>query len=661
MSTSRKMSIVLAVALLLAGGVPLLGQTIPPPGAESVSKLIAVLKSDASQHEKAEACRQLGVVGTKEAVPVLAGLLGDEKLAHMARYALEPIPDPAVDEALRAALGTLKGRPLVGVIGSLGVRRDASAIEPLAGMLKDPDADVAQAAARALGKIGTAAAAKAIEGALATVPAGNRLAFCEGLFRAAESLAAKGRRDEAIAIYDRLRALEQAPHQVRAGALRGAILARGDEGLALLKQGLQSGDYVLFAAAVRTAQEMTVKGVAEALTAELGQLPADRQIVVIQTLARRADAAVLPAIDAAAKSGPKPVRLAAIRAVPALPAAGAVLLELLEDPDAEIAQAAQESLAAVAGAQVDAAVLKMLAGAQPKQRLAALELIGQRRMTQAVPEVVKALGDADAGVRQSALRRLGELSGPEQLPALVDLLMAAKSPQDLNAAEQAVSAVAAKAENPQSCTEKLVARMAGAPVAQKIALLRVLGSLGGAGALEAVRGSVKDPDAEVRAAAIRTLSAWKTAEALPDLLALAQASGDPAGKRLALRGYLGWAAKANVPADQRLAICRQAAEIVQSPEEKKLLLAALGNVASADSLPLIVPYLDDEATREEAGTAVVSVAERLLKGKNAGRVASKLIEPLEKVAKVAGGDELKQRANAAIELAKRKPRAKKKA
>jgi len=660
MSTLRKMSIVLAVAVLLAGGVPLLGQTIPPPGAESVSKLVAVLKSDASQHEKAEACRQLGVVGTKEAVPVLAGLLGDEKLAHMARYALEPIPDPAVDEALRAALGTLKGRLLVGVIGSLGVRRDAQAIEPLAGMLKDPDADVAQAAARALGSIGTTAAAKAIEGALAGTPAGNRLAFCEGLFRAAESLAAKGQRAEAIAIYDRLRSLEQAPHQVRAGALRGAILARGDEGLGLLKQGLQSGDYVLFAAAVRTAQEMTVKGVAETLTAELGQLPADRQIVVIQALARRADAAALPAIDAAAKSGAKPVRLAAIRAVPALPAAGAVLFELLEDPDAEIAQAAQESLAAVAGAQVDAAVLKMLAGAQPKQRLAALELIGQRRMTQAVPEVVKALGDADAGVRQSALRRLGELSGPEQLPALVDLLMAAKSPQDLNAAEQAVSAVAAKAENPQSCTEKLVARMAGAPVAQKTALLRVLGSLGGAGALEAVRGSVKDPNAEVRAAAIRTLSAWKTAEALPDLLALAQKADDPAGKRLALRGYLGWAAKANVPADQRLAICRQAAEIVQSPEEKKLLVAALGNVASADSLSLIVPYLDDEATREEAGTAVVSVAERLLKGKNAGRVASKLIEPLEKVAKLASGDELKQRANAAIELAKRKPRAKKK-
>ena len=70
------------------------------------------------------------MVGTKEAVPVLAALLADEKLAHMARYALEPIPDPAVDEAFRAALGNLKGRRLVGVICSIGVRRDGQGRAP---------------------------------------------------------------------------------------------------------------------------------------------------------------------------------------------------------------------------------------------------------------------------------------------------------------------------------------------------------------------------------------------------------------------------------------------------------------------------------------------------------------------------------------------------
>ena len=85
----------------------------------------------------------------------LAALLCNEELSHMARYGLEPIPDPAVDAALRDALEKVKGRLLVGVIGSIGVRRDPKAVAPLVKRLDDPDSEVVQAAARALGRIGT--------------------------------------------------------------------------------------------------------------------------------------------------------------------------------------------------------------------------------------------------------------------------------------------------------------------------------------------------------------------------------------------------------------------------------------------------------------------------------------------------------------------------
>ena len=61
--------------------------------------LLAVLRSNASVQEKSTACRLLAQVATREAVPVLAELLADEKLSHMARYAFETIQDPSVDEA----------------------------------------------------------------------------------------------------------------------------------------------------------------------------------------------------------------------------------------------------------------------------------------------------------------------------------------------------------------------------------------------------------------------------------------------------------------------------------------------------------------------------------------------------------------------------------
>ena len=329
-----KIKYMLIIALLLACGVQSFGQTVIPATKQQVDKLVAVLKSDAPIKEKMDACRLLSIVGTKDAIAPLAGLLGDEKLSHMARYGLEPIPDAALDDALRDALGKLEGRPLIGVIGSIGVRRDVKAVEPLKEMLMqhDLDNDVTSAIVRALGKIGNSEASEILKAALEHTPEENRLAVCEGLFRCAENLMSQGQRKEAIAIYDQMRKLDS-PHQVRAGALRGAILARGSErniprrpgetsrrylmrrndGVSL--EHLSSDDYIMFSVAVQTAQEMTGTVVTRALTAELDNLPADNQILVIQTLGKRGDAAACPALFTLARNGEKSVRIAAIKSL----------------------------------------------------------------------------------------------------------------------------------------------------------------------------------------------------------------------------------------------------------------------------------------------------------------------------------------------------------
>jgi hypothetical protein len=95
--------------------------------AERENKGIAVLQSDAPPQEKAITCKRLAIYGTEKAVPALAPLLADEKLAAWARTALEVIPGPAADAALREAAGKLQGRLLIGVITSIGVRRDVQA------------------------------------------------------------------------------------------------------------------------------------------------------------------------------------------------------------------------------------------------------------------------------------------------------------------------------------------------------------------------------------------------------------------------------------------------------------------------------------------------------------------------------------------------------
>jgi HEAT repeat protein len=385
-------------------------------------------------------------------------------------------------------------------------------------------------------------------------------------------------------------------------------------------------------------------------------MPADRQIPTIQNLAKRVDAAALPALYAASKDGQETVRVAAIRAIAEIgnPSAVTVLVGLLGDSNQPVAEAAQESLAALQGKEVDAAVMQMLTTGTPARRLIATDLVVRRRMTSAIPALLELGHDSDAKLRMAAIRKLGELAGPDQLPGLFELLAKAGSPEDLEATEQTLSAVCLKAADPAACVGQVEARLAQSPPAQKCALLRVLGSVGGAKSLQAVRAAVSDSNVEVHAAAIRTLGGWSSVDAADDLLGLAKSADSASDKMICLRGYLRLTGQAELPLEKRLEMCRQAAPLAQKDDEKKLLLASLGAIGSVEALDLITPYLDDTATKEEAAASTVDISDKLLKDKDAAKVAAKLVEPLAKASQATANADLAKRAKDLGDQAKNK-------
>jgi HEAT repeat protein len=188
------------------------------------ARLCEVLKSAAPRAAKDYACRQLRTIGTATAVPALAPLLADEQLSHMARYALERIPAPEADAALRAQLPKLTGKLKLGVIASLGARRETPAVAPLAGLLGNADESVAHAAAHALGVIATPAAEQAL--ATAKPPPGIRAAaVADSELACAEALLAAGRKGDAKTVYERL--LKQAPPKPAKAAAELGLKACG--------------------------------------------------------------------------------------------------------------------------------------------------------------------------------------------------------------------------------------------------------------------------------------------------------------------------------------------------------------------------------------------------------------------------------------------------
>jgi len=183
------------------------------------AKLLAMVKDpNSTEFQKAIACKKLAFVGGKEAVQPMAALLSHPHLSCYARFGLEPNPDPSVDEALRAALPKLKGRLQVGVITTIGVRKDAKALDALTKLIDDSDAEVAGAASASVGMIGGLQASRALQAALGRTKPPLFPVVARATLLCAEGLLASNR-PRAMELYTQLSATTM-PGPVRLAALR---------------------------------------------------------------------------------------------------------------------------------------------------------------------------------------------------------------------------------------------------------------------------------------------------------------------------------------------------------------------------------------------------------------------------------------------------------
>ncbi len=186
--------------------------------------LLDVLDSDATRAGKQFVCRELSIIGTEQSVPVLAKMLTDEETSDMARYALERIPGTEVNDALRRALRKAQGKPQIGIINSLGQRRDSRAVRALGRLIDDSDQTVAIAAAAALGQIADSRATDVLSEAKDKTSGKLQMVVLDSYLRCADQLVAEGDKAKALAIYKELQK-EGMPKPIRTAALKGMISA----------------------------------------------------------------------------------------------------------------------------------------------------------------------------------------------------------------------------------------------------------------------------------------------------------------------------------------------------------------------------------------------------------------------------------------------------
>ena len=607
------------------------------------AKLIGVIEDpQATVAGKQFACRMLRIVGSEKCIPAVRKLLTHEKLAHMARWVLRGMESDAADRALRQALANTSGKIRIGMIETIGERGDPKALDQLSKLAGSSDKETATAALRAIGKIGTPAAASVLEEV--DVPDFLTVTLCDAYLNCADKLAATGRKDRAEQIYGKVfkgdyRAL------VRAAAFGQMVELQQAEAIPLVIEMLDADEPELKQAAAQAVLDIEGERATRRFARELPDLKAEAQASLLGVLAARGETdGLTPVVNKLADSDNEAVRVAAIRALVPLGNASSVdVVAAALSGDREVSRAARDTLLNIQGDGVVRELIQQAKTGPAAVRAEVIDILAERDVSDAAPTLYAAAGDSNSRVRRAAVQALGTLGGPGDLGRLVNMLLDPVSQGDRGVLERSITTIAGRMDDREARTETVIDALDKADAGTKGNLLSILGSLGGKNALAAVRKYVGSENEEVRKAAVRALSRWPSTAPMSVLARLAKNADDTATRILALRGYIRMIGEADGSSETKLDLYENAMDLASRTQEKRMVLAGMAELTGEKALRTVEEYLDDESLSNEAMQAYASIAASL--GGSNPDLARK---SLERVIREAEIDRVKNQAREAL-------------
>jgi len=573
--------------------------------------MIDFLRSDASFAAKQFICEKLSVMGTEESAGVLEKMLVDEETTNIARYALERIPGPRVDAALRESLGETEGQIKVGIINTIGMRRDERAVDALARMVYSDNSQVAEAAASALGKIANSAATEALAGAKAKTSGQLHTIVVDAYLACADKLAETGGKSKAMRIYREVFKADEST-SIRAAALTGMINSAGDDAVDIIVRVLRTEDQPLQAVALDMVRDVATERIVPAVTKEMPRLGAKSKVQLLSALADRGDERGLLAALETMDNADEDVRIAALRALQNLGNASTIMIlaEKAASTRGPEQQAARHSLSRLSGQDINPVILKNIKTADAEVKIELIGSIENRRIPSAVDELLEATRDDNQQVRLAAIGVLGVMAKPQDLAEVVDVMIDAKPGTELQQAGTTVAAVAAKIENPDNRADVILEKLQGVEeIVTKAQMLEILGQLGDEGALDVLYDALQSSNDQITSAAIRSLTQWPTAKPIDELYKVAQGADNKVHRILALRGFvqlLGY--PSDRPVGQTVDMYEEAMELAPNANEKRNILSGLANVKGLKALQLAGRYINEESLQQEAAAAVINIA-----------------------------------------------------
>ena len=580
---------------------------------QNEKRLLQILTSRTTLPGKQFVCEQLSLWGAKQAVPVLKKMLSDSTTAEMARFALERIADPAAGQALREALTKVSGKSRVGMINTLGARREAQSVPPLEKLATATDFLTAAAAIKALGTIGGAEAAKILARAQSQLSGDLQALAGDAYLKCADQFFAHGEKEKAAIIYAQLNSPKfTAP--LRYAAMRGMARTRDGHVAEFILQSLQAADAATQNLAASLAHEMPLTESVAGIAAVLPDLAPANQVQLLTALAKRQDAEARQAVMAATQSPHAEVREAAVQALGKIGDDNAVLrLAKIAAQKGEEAATARKSLHRLRGPAIDETIVKNFAAATPEVKVELILAANQRRIDAATPALLQLAKAPEPRVRWEAINALKTVADDQQLTAIMALLVDAPNDGERGELEKTAIAVALKSPSAERRSEVVMARLQNLPMRTpsgvRESLLHVLGGIGDPAALPVLLAALNDTAAAIKTAAILGLADWPNAEPAPQLLAVAEKSKTPSHQILALRGFVRLLRfESAQPTATTIKKFQRAMELAAEANEQKMILGWLAEMKAVEALEMALRHQKNEALRADAEIAAVKIA-----------------------------------------------------
>ncbi|MDR3250478.1 MAG: DUF1080 domain-containing protein [Tannerella sp.] len=292
------------------------------------------------------------------------------------------------------------------------------------------------------------------------------------------------------------------------------------------------------------------------------------------------------------------VSIGNVQAIPSL--AG-----LLTNDDPQVIAVGQEALSTFKG-EISSAVARIVSAAPDKGKIAAVQLLAQRKAVGNINTVLDLIKSGSPEVKTAAYTALKDVVGEKDLTLLFGMLESSDGQATAPLQQAVVSALSSLPAGLQA--ETIIRRIYQAGESKKHLYYLPLAVTKDDKAMDMITDGFAKGNKEVKDAAFEALLNWNGREAADKIFAVCKNPSASAYFDRALTAYVKLASDPALTGENRLIFLRKAMETAKTDAQKNDILKQIGKTGTYPALLYAGEFIGRSALKETAAQAVMDIA-----------------------------------------------------